>query len=114
MVCLSNHQFNELQSQFLAVQSHINTIQSILATVKQQSTPSFDMQRSYPSRPMTKSELAQLANVSSRTLAKWLKPFHPQLRSMGVLPTVKLLPPDAVRFICCELDIVFEEKTQKN
>ena len=64
------------------------------AALQQSSNLHFDEDH-YPSRPMTKAELASLAHVTTRTLAKWLKPLRPQLRDMGVPDQAKVLPADA-------------------
>ena len=109
MVCLSNHQFNELQSHFYVILSHAEAIRSILAVVKQQSTPPLDVRQNYLSRPMTKSELAQLANVSTRTLLDWLRPFRKSLREMGVSDNAKVLPAEAVQFLCRQWEITFDQ-----
>ena len=61
---------------------------------------------------MTKAELASLAHVTTRTLAKWLKPLRPQLRDMGVPNQAKVLPSDAVRFISSQLHITIDEKEE--
>lgn len=49
-----------------------------------------------------KSELADAAGVSTRTFARWLQhPMHAaKLAEMGVTAKSKLLPPQAVRYIC--------------
>lgn len=53
----------------------------------------------------SKSELADLAGTTTRTFSKWLQPFRSELRQMGVTDRTKLLPPQAVRFICEQLNI---------
>lgn len=49
---------------------------------------------------MLKSELAQAAGVSTRTLKRWLKNHEKNLQEMGIKPTAKLLPPVGVAYIC--------------
>ena len=53
----------------------------------------------------TKSELADLTGTTTRTFSKWLRPFRAELRQMGVTDRTKLLPPQAVRFVCEQLNI---------
>lgn len=106
--------FTFTNQQFAELQSHIDAVLSILNAARQQENNLLcDMSRAYPSRPMTKSELASLATITTRTLAKWLKPFRKQLREMGVPDHAKLLPPDAVHFICERLDITSDEKKRR-
>ena len=62
---------------------------------------------------MTKSELASLAHVTTRTLAKWLKPLRPQLRDMGVPDQAKVLPFDAVHFISSQFHITIDENDEQ-
>ena len=49
---------------------------------------------------MYKSELADLAGVTTRTLHRWLKTHQHVLKAMGVTPKTKLLPPQAVKYVC--------------
>lgn len=51
-------------------------------------------------RAMTKSQLAALAGVSTRTFATWLRPHRTRLRTLGVCDTAKVLTPAAVRYLC--------------
>lgn len=51
-------------------------------------------------RAMYKYELARKAGVSSKTFARWLKNDTEQLRVLGALPRSKLLPPQAVKYVC--------------
>lgn len=53
----------------------------------------------------SKSELADIAGTTTKTFSKWLKPFRAELRRMGVSDRTKLLPPQAVQFICEHLAI---------
>ena len=48
---------------------------------------------------MTKSELAQAAGVSRRTLQRWLSRHSDELMMLGVRPRDKLLPPVVVRYV---------------
>ena len=47
-----------------------------------------------------KSELAEMAGVSERTLRRWLKQHKEKLKKMGVPENCKVIPPHAVRYIC--------------
>ena len=97
MVILSNYQFQELVN---AVQ----TAQSIIAEARQVSEARFHF-TSYPSRTMSKAELAALMGVSPRKFASLLHPLRETLRAMGVSDKAKLLPPQAVHYVCRELNI---------
>jgi hypothetical protein len=106
MITLSNHQFHELLSHTAAVQSHMDAIHAILVMAKQQESNSiFDASSMYPTRSMTKKELANMLGICSRNLAYQLKLLRPQLREMGVSDRAKILPPHVVYFICFSLDI---------
>lgn len=106
MIILSNHQFQELQSHELVIQSHLDAIHCILTKAKQQRTNIvYDASDRYPNRLITKKELAAMLGVSSRYLASQLNLLRPQLRTMGVSDRAKLLPPHIVNFICSALDI---------
>ena len=48
---------------------------------------------------MSKSELADRAGVTTKTLMAWCEPFMKDLERMGLLPRMKVLPPHIVRFI---------------
>ena len=47
-----------------------------------------------------KSELAEMAGVSERTLRRWLKQHKEKLKQMGVEEHSKVIPPRAVQYIC--------------
>lgn len=49
---------------------------------------------------MLKSELAAKAGVSVSTFKRWLRRHQDELSIMGVSPNAKLIPPNAVRYIC--------------
>lgn len=51
-------------------------------------------------RFISKKELAELAGVSPRTFARFLKTRQHVLEAMGVTPKTQKLPPQAVRYIC--------------
>lgn len=55
-----------------------------------------------------KSELADVAGVSTRTFTRWIQQHQSQLADMGVTSKTQLLPPKAVRYLsdiyCIELD----------
>ena len=54
---------------------------------------------------LLKSELADMAGVSERTLQRWMKRKALQLRELGVDTHTKIIPPHAVRYICKEYGI---------
>ena len=51
-------------------------------------------------RYITKSTLARLADVSTRTFRRYLATRRPVLDAMGISPNARKLPPQAVRYIC--------------
>lgn len=51
-------------------------------------------------RFISKSTLAELADVSPRTFRRYLQSRRPILDSMGISPKAQKLPPQAVRYIC--------------
>jgi hypothetical protein len=53
-----------------------------------------------PHRFISKSTLAQLAEVSPRTFARYLQTRQHVLNAMGVSPKTQKLPPLAVHYIC--------------
>lgn len=53
----------------------------------------------------TKSQLAQFAGVSPATFRRWLQSDAAYFRSQGILPSAKLLPPQAVAYICTKYAI---------
>ena len=55
----------------------------------------------------SKYEMADLAGTTTKTFSKWLRPFRTELRQMGVSDRAKILPPQAVQFICEHLAIDF-------
>ena len=106
MICLSNHQFEELQAHYAAVQTHLDAIHAIIIKAKQQTNNNtFDVSAMYPNRPMSKKELATMLHVSSRHLASQIKLLRPELHKLGVSDRAKLLPPKAVFEICSAMDI---------
>jgi len=115
MVNFSNRQIKDVLFRLDELQSQIASFRTFFsAALRQCSNLHFDEEH-YPSRPMSKSELAGLAHVTTRTLAKWLIPLRPQLREMGVADQAKVLPSDAVHFISLQLHITTEEKdTEEN
>ena len=50
-------------------------------------------------KSFSKSELANCAGVTVKTLMNWCKPYQSELESMGWRPTAKILPPHIVKFI---------------
>ena len=51
-------------------------------------------------KAMYKSELAELAGVSTRTFRRYLQTRRAILDAMGVSPRTRKLPPKVVRYIC--------------
>ena len=51
-------------------------------------------------KSMSKSQIAECAGVSEKTLMNWCKPFRKELADMGLSPKAKVLPPHIVKFIC--------------
>ena len=49
---------------------------------------------------ISKSKLAELAGVSTRTFSRYLATRQPILTAMGISLKAKKLPPQAVRYIC--------------
>ena len=97
MVILSNHQFQELVTA-------VETAQSIISKARQVAELNYHF-ISYPGRTMSKAELAGLLGVSPRKFASMLHPLRKKLREMGVSDKAKLLPPNAVLYVCKELNI---------
>ena len=66
-------------------------------------------------RFISKSELARLADVSPRTLARYLATRRHILDAMGISPKAQKLPPQAVRYICEDycIDLPPELQDQK-
>ena len=56
-------------------------------------------------KAMLKSELAAAAGVSRDTLLRWLHSVADYLRSQGLNPKAKMLPPQVVRYLCEKYDI---------
>ena len=48
---------------------------------------------------MSKSELADRAGVTVRTMMTWCEPYRQELERMGMKPTAKVLPPHIVKFL---------------
>ena len=49
---------------------------------------------------ISKKELARLAGVSSRTFTRYLATRRHILDAMGIPPKARLLPPQAVKYVC--------------
>jgi len=60
-------------------------------------------------RCYSKSELARAAGVSYRTFQRWLHQHRDVLAKMGVRPNSKLIPANAVRWICQQYGIDEDE-----
>ena len=50
-------------------------------------------------KSFSKSELANCAGVTVKTLMNWCKPYQSELESMGLRPNAKVLTPRIVEFI---------------
>ena len=94
--------------QLAELQAHLSTI-CVLLGIRTPVLPANPV--CYTSK--TKSELAEMVGATTRTFSKWLRPFRNELRQMGVTDRTKLLPPQAVRFICEQLDIDFSSEQTK-
>ena len=114
MVSLSNQQFKELQAFVEATQLQLDGIKSLIVKAKQQGTNLVFDESNYPSRPMTKKELATLLKISPRHFANQTKMLRPHLRDMGVTDRARLLPPKAVKFICEAMGIEKNEDLNCN
>ena len=59
-------------------------------------------------KAMTKQQLAQCAGVTVRTLFNWLRPYRKELSRMGLKPSMRVLPPNIVKWIaerfCIDLE----------
>jgi hypothetical protein len=56
-------------------------------------------------KAMLKSELAAAAGVSCDTFRRWLHTDAVYLHQQGITPKTKILPPQAVRYLCAKYDI---------
>ncbi len=56
-------------------------------------------------KAMYKSELAAAAGVTRDTFRRWLHSDADYLRSQGIHPKTKMLPPQVVRYLCEKYDI---------
>ena len=54
----------------------------------------------YKHKFISKKQLAELAGVSPRTFTRYLASRRHILEAMGVLPNARLLPPQAVKYVC--------------
>lgn len=110
MYNFSNHQIQEIERQLEVIQSANDAIKAILYEAKvNNGQPIFDEQNMFPSRTMSKSELAASQRMSTKQLAAWLRPLRPELRRMGVSDRARLLRPDVVHFICQRLHLTRED-----
>ena len=50
-------------------------------------------------KAMSKQQLADAAGVSVTTLMNWCKPFRKELEAMGLSQNMRVIPPNAVKFI---------------
>ena len=56
-------------------------------------------------KAMLKSELAAAAGVTCDTFRRWLRSDADYLRSQGLSPKAKMLPPQVVRYLSEKYDI---------
>ena len=61
---------------------------------------------------ISKKRLAELAGVSDRTFSRYLQSRRHILDAMGVLPNARLLPPQAVKYVCEDYCIDLPEELQ--
>ena len=61
---------------------------------------------------ISKHELARLAGVSDRTFCRYLSTRRHILDAMGVSPYARLLPPQAVKYVCEDYCIDLPENLQ--
>lgn len=90
MISIPYRQLTELQKQLNVSLSIVNQ----LLQFYQQASGAFS------GHAVSKSELATLVGVSSRTFAGWLRDCRSELRAMGVKDRARYLPAEAVAFIC--------------
>ncbi|MBR5750012.1 MAG: hypothetical protein IKY01_14745 [Prevotella sp.] len=57
---------------------------------------------------MTRKQLAIRADVTTKTLANWIRPYYDQLRAMGMRP-YQILPPKVVEWLARQYGIDIEE-----
>jgi hypothetical protein len=50
-------------------------------------------------KAMSKQQLADAAGVSVTTLMNWCRPFRKELEAMGLRQNMRVIPPNAVKFI---------------
>ena len=60
-------------------------------------------------KAMTRKELAVRANVSVRTVYRWLEAHEKELQELGMEPRKQLLPPKVARWICDHFGIDHDE-----
>jgi len=63
-------------------------------------------------RFISKSELARLAGVSTRTFRRYLATRRHILDAMGISPKAQKLPPQAVRYVCEDYCIDLPQELQ--
>lgn len=56
-------------------------------------------------KAMLKSELASAAGVTRDTFRRWLKSDAEYLRTQGISPKAKMMPPQVVRYLTEKYDI---------
>jgi len=63
-------------------------------------------------RFVSKRQLAKLAGVSDRTFSRYLASRRHILEEMGISPNARLLPPQAVKYVCEDYCIDLPEELQ--
>ena len=63
-------------------------------------------------RFVSKRQLAKLAGVSERTFSRYLASRRHILEEMGISPNARLLPPQAVKYVCEDYCIDLPEELQ--
>lgn len=68
-----------------------------------------------PERYIKKSDLAEYADVSSRTFARYLERRRDELAKMGLYPEIRTFPPNGVEYVCEDycIDLPPELQDQK-
>ena len=62
-------------------------------------------------KAMLKCELADCASVSRRTFTCWLSLHREELEQQGLTPSMRLIPPRVVAYICREYGIELSQRS---
>jgi hypothetical protein len=90
-------QLQSAQQEMMAISNHFQKLEEIMKSLIDHAP---NKRVIAPERPMSKSEVASILCMSSRSFSNLIKEFESDLSSMGVKKTAKKLPPEAVRFLC--------------